>query len=74
MENIIELVIHWVFHPDGQSWAGVHGGAGLARSRPSPPPGMTRSSRQGADAFPTGLTKILDKVALNPPADKARKP
>ncbi|MFQ2755840.1 hypothetical protein ACK3ZM_14445 [Aeromonas caviae] len=74
MENIIELVIHWVF-----ILMAIVGGASMVVQGLAKIAAITPSTRDDeiigkVQAFLTGLTKILDKVALNLPADKARKP
>lgn len=72
MEHIIELIIHWVgivLAVIGAASVMVQGLAQLAAITPS-----TRDDEVigKVQAFLTGLSKILDKVALNLPADKAR--
>ena len=74
MDNIIELVIHWVF-----ILMAVVGGASMVVQGLAKIAAITPSTRDDeiigkVQAFLTGLTKILDKVALNLPADRARKP
>ena len=74
MENIIELVIHWILilmAVVGAASLIVQGLAQLAAITPSTRDDEIIGKVQG---FLTGLVKILDKVALNLPADKARRP
>lgn len=73
MENIIELVIHWVF-----ILMAIVGGASVAVQGLAQIAAITPSTRDDeiigkVQAFLACLTKILDKVALNLPADKARR-
>ena len=74
MENIVEIAVHWILilmAVVGAASLIVQGLARLAAITPS-----TRDDEiiGKVQAFLAGLTKILDKVALNLPADKARKP
>ncbi|MFL9704645.1 hypothetical protein [Aeromonas veronii] len=73
MENIVELVFHWLF-----ILMAVVGGASLVVQGLAKIAAVTPSTRDDEVigkvlAFLVGLTKVLDKLALNLPADKARK-
>ncbi|MFB2746835.1 hypothetical protein [Aeromonas veronii] len=73
MENIVELVFHWLF-----ILMAVVGGASLVVQGLAKIAAVTPSTRDDeiigkVDAFLVGLIKVLDKLALNLPADKARK-
>ncbi|MGU5817854.1 hypothetical protein ACV1EH_00670 [Aeromonas caviae] len=74
MEHIVEVVINWIV-----ILMAVVGGASMVVQGLAKIAAITPSTRDDeiigkVQAFLTGLTKILDKVALNLPADKARKP
>ncbi|MCQ4052347.1 hypothetical protein [Aeromonas sp. SG16] len=73
MDNIVELVFHWLV-----ILMAVVGGASLVVQGLAKIAAVTPSTRDDeiigkVDAFLVGLAKILDKLALNLPADKARK-
>ncbi|MCR3957535.1 hypothetical protein NUK42_02065 [Aeromonas veronii] len=73
MENIMELVFHWLF-----ILMAVVGGASLVVQGLAKIAAVTPSTRDDeiigkVGAFLVGLAKVLDKLALNLPADKARK-
>ena len=74
MENIIEIAMNWLLillAVVGAASMIVQGLAQIAAITPS-----TRDDEiiGKVQTFLAGLAKILDKVALNLPADKARKP
>ena len=74
MEHIVEVVINWIV-----ILMAVVGGASMVVQGLAQIAAITPSTRDDeiigkVQAFLAGLTKILDKVALNLPADKARKP
>ncbi|HHQ4476804.1 TPA: hypothetical protein ACSPZR_001546 [Aeromonas veronii] len=73
MENIVGLVFHWIV-----ILMAVVGGASLVVQGLAKIAAVTPSTRDDeiigkVDAFLVGLIKVLDKLALNLPADKARK-
>ncbi|MGY3922047.1 hypothetical protein LA366_02625 [Aeromonas jandaei] len=73
MEHIVEVVINWIV-----ILMAVVGGASLVVQGLAKIAAVTPSTRDDeiigkVDAFLVGLAKILDKLALNLPADKARK-
>lgn len=73
MEHIVEVVINWIvilMAVVGGASLGVQGLAKIAAVTPS-----TRDDEiiGKVDAFLVGLIKVLDKLAMNLPADKARK-
>ena len=73
MEHIVEVVINWIV-----ILMAVVGGAslvvqGLAKIAAVTPSTRDDESIGKVDAFLVGLIKVLDKLALNLPADKARK-
>ena len=73
MENIVELVFHWLF-----ILMAVVGGASLVVQGLAKIAAVTPSTRDDevigkVQAFLVGLTKVLDKLAMNLPAEKARK-
>lgn len=73
MDNIVELVFHWLV-----ILMAVVGGASLVVQGLAKIAAVTPSTRDDeiigkVDTFLVGLAKILDKLALNLPADKARK-
>lgn len=73
MENIVGLAFHWLF-----ILMAVVGGASLVVQGLAKIAAVTPSTRDDeiigkVDAFLVGLIKVLDKLALNLPADKARK-
>ena len=74
MENLFDIAVHWILilmAVVGAASLIVQGLAQLAAITPS-----TRDDEAigKVQAILTGLAKILDKVALNLPADKARRP
>ncbi|MFQ2095511.1 hypothetical protein ACK33Q_03385 [Aeromonas veronii] len=74
MEHIVEVVINWIV-----ILMAVVGGASLVVQGLAKIAAVTPSTRDDevigkVQGFLTGLAKILDKVALNLPADKARRP
>jgi hypothetical protein len=74
MEHIVEVVINWIvilMAVVGGASMVVQGLAKIAAVTPSTRDDEVIGKVQG---FLTGLAKILDKVALNLPADKARRP
>ena len=74
MESIVDIAVHWILvlmAVVGAASLIVQGLAQLAAITPSTRDDEIIGKVQG---FLTGLVKILDKVALNLPADKARKP
>lgn len=74
MDNVIDIAVHWFFilmAVVGAASLIVQGLAQIAAVTPSTRDDEIIGKVQG---FLTGLTKILDKVALNLPADKARRP
>ncbi|RQM78862.1 hypothetical protein EHZ47_01855 [Aeromonas jandaei] len=74
MENVIDIAVHWFFilmAVVGAASLIVQGLAQIAAVTPSTRDDEIIGKVQG---FLTGLAKILDKVALNLPADKARRP
>ena len=74
MEHIVEVVINWIvilMAVVGGASMVVQGLAKIAAITPSTRDDEVIGKVQG---FLTGLAKILDKVALNLPADKARRP
>lgn len=74
MENVIDIAVHWFFilmAVVGAASLIVQGLAQIAAVTPSTRDDEIISKVQG---FLTGMAKILDKVALNLPADKARRP
>ncbi|MGU5594865.1 hypothetical protein ACV1C6_16095 [Aeromonas sanarellii] len=73
MEHIVEVVINWIV-----ILMAVVGGASMAVQGLAQIAAITPSTRDDeiigkVQGFLTGLVKILDKVALNLPADKARR-
>ncbi|HHP5355864.1 hypothetical protein ACEUA0_10835 [Aeromonas veronii] len=73
MEHIVEVVINWLV-----ILMAVVGGASLVVQGLAKIAAVTPSTRDDeiigkVDAFLVGLAKVLDKLALNLPADKARK-
>ena len=73
MEHIVEAVINWLV-----ILLAVVGGASLVVQGLAKIAAVTPSTRDDeiigkVDAFLVGLAKVLDKLALNLPADKARK-
>lgn len=73
MEHIVEAVINWLV-----ILMAVVGGASLVVQGLAKIAAVTPSTRDDeiigkVDAFLVGLIKVLDKLALNLPADKARK-
>lgn len=73
MEHIVEVVINWIV-----ILMAVVGGASLVVQGLAKIAAVTPSTRDDeiigkVDAFLVCLAKILDKLALNLPADKARK-
>ncbi|MFQ2035183.1 hypothetical protein ACK35Y_19930 [Aeromonas veronii] len=73
MEHIVEVVINWLV-----ILMAVVGGASLVVQGLAKLAAVTPSTRDDeiigkVDAFLVGLIKVLDKLALNLPADKARK-
>ena len=73
MEHIVEVVINWIV-----ILMAVVGGASLVVQGLAKIAVITPSTRDDeiigkVNAFLVGLAKILDKLALNLPADKARK-
>jgi len=70
MEHIVEVVINWIVILMAVVGGAVQGLAQIAAITPSTRDDEIIGKVQG---FLTGLVKILDKVALNLPADKARR-
>ncbi|AUY11156.1 hypothetical protein [Aeromonas sp. ASNIH2] len=73
MENIVDIAVHWILvlmAVVGAASMIVQGLAQLAAITPSTRDDEIIGKVQG---FLTSLVKILDKVALNLPADKARR-
>ncbi|EPX9362315.1 hypothetical protein ACW6B7_000021 [Aeromonas veronii] len=73
MENVIDIAVHWFF-----ILMAVVGAASLIVQGLAQIAAVTPSTRDDeiigkVQAILAGLVKILDKVALNLPADKARK-
>lgn len=73
MEHIVEVVANWIV-----ILMAVVGGASLVVQGLAKIAAITPSTRDDeiigkVDAFLVGLIKVLDKLALNLPADKARK-
>ncbi|WP_429104751.1 hypothetical protein [Aeromonas veronii] len=73
MEHIVEVVINWLV-----ILMAVVGGASLVVQGLAKIAAVTPSTRDDeiigkVDAFLVGLARVLDKLALNLPADKARK-
>ncbi|MGL5156936.1 hypothetical protein GRF56_16645 [Aeromonas veronii] len=73
MEHIVEVVINWIV-----ILMAVVGGASLVVQGLAKIAAVTPSTRDDeiigkVDAFLVGLARVLDKLALNLPADKARK-
>ncbi|MFM5658962.1 hypothetical protein ACET8F_02310 [Aeromonas veronii] len=73
MEHIVEVVINWLV-----ILMAVVGGASIVVQGMAKIAAVTPSTRDDeiigkVDAFLVGLAKVLDKLALNLPADKARK-
>ena len=73
MEHIVEVVINWLV-----ILMAVVGGGSLVVQGLAKIAAVTPSTRDDeiigkVDAFLVGLIKVLDKLALNLPADKARK-
>lgn len=73
MEHIVEVVINWLV-----ILMAVVGGASLVVQGLAKIAAVTPSTRDDeiigkVDSFLVGLAKVLDKLALNLPADKARK-
>ncbi|MFM4768365.1 hypothetical protein ACET82_10345 [Aeromonas veronii] len=73
MEHIVEVVINWLV-----ILMAVVGGASLVVQGLAKIAAVTPSTRDDeiigkVDAFLVGLIKVLDKLAMNLPADKARK-
>ncbi|MCJ7976760.1 hypothetical protein LOS88_09590 [Aeromonas veronii] len=73
MEHIVEVVINWIV-----ILMAVVGGASMVVQGLAKIAAVTPSTRDDeiigkVDAFLVGLAKVLDKLALNLPADKARK-
>ena len=74
MENLFDIAVHWILilmTVVGAASLIVQGLAQLAAITPSTRDDEVIGKVQG---FLTWLAKILDKVALNLPADKARRP
>lgn len=74
MDNVIDIVVNWVtilLAAVGGASLIVQGLAKIAAITPSTRDDEIIGKVQG---FLTGLAKILDKVALNLPANQARKP
>lgn len=74
MEHIIDLIIQWT-----AILLAVIGGASVIVQGLAQIAAVTPSTRDDeiigkVQAVLAGITKILDKIALNLPADKARKP
>lgn len=74
MDNVIDIVVNWV-----TILLAVVGGASLIVQGLAKIAAITPSTRDDeiigkVQGFLTGLAKILDKVALNLPANQARKP
>ena len=72
MEHIVEVVINWIV-----ILMAVVGGASMVVQGLAKIAAVTPSTRDDeiigkVDAFLVGLIKVLDKLALNLPADKAR--
>ncbi|WP_429060897.1 hypothetical protein [Aeromonas hydrophila] len=73
MENIVDIAVHWILvlmAVVGAASLIVQGLAQIAAITPSTRDDEIIGKVQG---FLAGLVKILDKVALNLPADKARR-
>lgn len=73
MENIVDIAAHWILvlmAVVGAASLIVQGLAQIAAITPSTRDDEIIGKVQG---FLAGLVKILDKVALNLPADKARR-
>ncbi|MGL4756891.1 MAG: hypothetical protein ACRCXB_31470 [Aeromonadaceae bacterium] len=73
MEHIVEVVINWIV-----ILMAVVGGSSLVVQGLAKIAAVTPSTRDDeiigkVDAFLVGLIKVLDKLAMNLPADKARK-
>lgn len=73
MEHIVEVAINWIV-----ILMAVVGGASLVVQGLAKIAAVTPSTRDDevigkVQAFLVGLTKALDKLALNLPAEKARK-
>lgn len=73
MEHIVEVVINWIV-----ILMAVVGGASLVVQGLAKIAAVTPSTQDDeiigkVDAFLVGLIKVLDKLAMNLPADKARK-
>ena len=73
MEHIVEVVINWIV-----ILIAVVGGASMVVQRLAKIAAVTPSTRDDevigkVQAFLVGLTKVLDKLAMNLPAEKARK-
>ena len=73
MEHIVEVVINWIV-----ILMAVVGGASMVVQGLAKIAAVTPSTRDDeiigkVDAFLVGLIKVLDKLAMNLPADKARK-
>ncbi|WP_421259135.1 hypothetical protein [Aeromonas sp. 602826] len=73
MEHIVEVVINWLV-----ILMAVVGGASLVVQGLAKIAAVTPSTRDDeiigkVGAFLVGLIKVLDKLAMNLPADKARK-
>ena len=73
MEHIVEVVINWIV-----ILMAVVGGASMVVQGLAKIAAVTPSTRDveiigKVDAFLVGLIKVLDKLAMNLPADKARK-
>ena len=72
MEHIVEVVINWIV-----ILMAVVGGASMVVQGLAKIAAVTPSTRDDevigkVQAFLVGLTMVLDKLALNLPADKAR--
>ena len=72
MEHIVEVVINWIV-----ILMAVVGGASMVVQGLAKIAAVTPSTRDDevigkVQAFLVGLTKVLDKLALNLPSDKAR--
>ena len=73
MEHIVEVVIHWIV-----ILMAVVGGASMVVQGLAKIAAVTPSTRDDevsgkVQAFLVGLTEVLDKLAMNLPAEKARK-
>ena len=73
MGNIVDIAVHWIL-----ILMAVVGGASLVVQGLAKIAAITPSTRDDevigkVQAFLVGLTKVLDKLAMNLPAEKARK-